>query len=72
MDTDARIGIINRGEAAVRFITAVREYNIATEANLETVALFTLEEKDAVFVRRAHHAVGFHDYPGGSAEACPG
>ena len=69
MDTDARIGIINRGEAAVRFITAVREYNIATEANLETVALFTLEEKDAVFVRRAHHAVGFHDYPGGSAEA---
>jgi acetyl/propionyl-CoA carboxylase alpha subunit/acetyl-CoA carboxylase carboxyltransferase component len=57
MSTFARIAVINRGEAALRLIHAVREINFgeATDGRrpLETVALYTDSERHAPFVRQA-------------------
>ncbi|MEU3456339.1 carboxyl transferase domain-containing protein [Micromonospora sp. NPDC006766] len=50
----SRIAIVNRGEAAMRLIHAVRELNAETEAPpIETVALYTDAERTATFVREA-------------------
>ena len=51
-----RIAIINRGEAAMRLIHAVRELNAQGEEQIETVALFTDGERSAMFVREADSA----------------
>jgi acetyl/propionyl-CoA carboxylase alpha subunit len=48
-----RIAIVNRGEAAMRLIHAVRELNAQGEAQIETVALYTDGERSAMFVREA-------------------
>jgi acetyl/propionyl-CoA carboxylase alpha subunit/acetyl-CoA carboxylase carboxyltransferase component len=49
-----RIAIVNRGEAAMRLIHAVREINAeAGSPPLQTVALFTEAERAATFVREA-------------------
>ncbi len=48
-----RIAIVNRGEAAMRLIHAVREYNIEHDAGLTTIALYTDPERQAMFVREA-------------------
>ena len=37
---DDRIGILNRGEAAVRFIRAAKEYNVLHTTSFETVAFY--------------------------------
>ncbi|MCK4514287.1 MAG: ATP-grasp domain-containing protein, partial [Spirochaetaceae bacterium] len=58
------IGIVNRGEPAIRFIRAVREYNSMHAAELKTVAFHLDEEADALFVREADIAVAFHTVPG--------
>ncbi|TFG63193.1 MAG: ATP-grasp domain-containing protein, partial [Spirochaetales bacterium] len=59
MKRDARIGIANRGEAAMRFIRAVREFN-AIHGTMFTLAVFhTEEESGALFVREADIAVPF-------------
>jgi len=60
-----RIAIVNRGEAAMRFIHAVRDLR-ATGERLETVALYTDVERNARFVREADDA-----YPLGPASARP-
>jgi acetyl/propionyl-CoA carboxylase alpha subunit/acetyl-CoA carboxylase carboxyltransferase component len=52
----SRIAIVNRGEAAMRLIHAVRELNAQGGAQLETVALHTDGEKSAMFVREADAA----------------
>ncbi len=57
-----RIAIVNRGEAAMRLIHAVREYNIEHDAGLTTIALYTDPERQAMFVREADEA-----YPLGPA-----
>ena len=49
----ARIGIVNRGEAALRFIRAVNEYNTQYETELKTVAFFVEKEEYAPFVKMA-------------------
>ncbi|WBB67811.1 carboxyl transferase domain-containing protein [Micromonospora sp. WMMD812] len=50
----SRIAIVNRGEAAMRLIHAVRELNAETGvAPIETVALYTEAERSATFVREA-------------------
>lgn len=52
----SRIAIVNRGEAAMRLIHAVRDLNAeAGEAGhrIETVALYTEAERTAMFVREA-------------------
>ncbi len=51
-----RIAIVNRGEAAMRLIHAVRELNAHGGAQIETVALHTDGERSAMFVREADTA----------------
>ncbi|WP_422770495.1 carboxyl transferase domain-containing protein [Plantactinospora sp. WMMC1484] len=51
-----RIAIVNRGEAAMRFIHAVRELVAETGAPIETVALYTDVDQTATFVREASSA----------------
>ena len=57
-----RIAIVNRGEAAMRLIHAVRDLNAerADSERIETVALFTEGERKAMFVREADlsHSLG--------------
>lgn len=50
-----RIAIVNRGEAAMRLIHAVRDLNAERghPERIETVALFTEGERTAMFVREA-------------------
>ncbi|WP_026413239.1 carboxyl transferase domain-containing protein [Actinomadura oligospora] len=48
-----RIAIVNRGEAAMRLIHAVRDLAAETGARIETVALYTDADRAATFVREA-------------------
>src|SRR5437868_3817149 len=52
-----RVAIVNRGEPAMRFIHAVREFNYEEGACLRTIALFTDPDRRAMFVREADEAV---------------
>src|SRR5512138_3677785 len=52
-----RIAIVNRGEAAMRFINAVAELNRAGRDRLTTIALYTEPDRHAWFVREADEAV---------------
>ncbi|WP_229402090.1 ATP-binding protein [Micromonospora okii] len=49
----SRVAIVNRGEAAMRLIHAVRELAAETGARIETVALHTDVDRAATFVREA-------------------
>src|SRR4051812_14231935 len=48
-----RLAIVNRGEAAMRAIHAVRELNDERETPIAVIALYTDVERHALFVRRA-------------------
>ncbi|MEU8181326.1 carboxyl transferase domain-containing protein [Micromonospora sp. NPDC049047] len=61
-----RVAIVNRGEAAMRLIHAVRELAAETGRRLETVALYTDVDRTATFVREADIA-----YDLGPASARP-
>ncbi|MEU1682171.1 carboxyl transferase domain-containing protein [Micromonospora zamorensis] len=61
-----RIAIINRGEAAMRLIHAVRDLSAESGDHVETVALFTDEDRTATFVRAADLT-----YPLGAAATRP-
>ena len=61
---DARIGIINRGEAALRFIRAVNEYNILHGTCLKTVAFYIQAEEEAPFVKMADEVLLLSGLPG--------
>ncbi|MFI6603451.1 carboxyl transferase domain-containing protein [Nonomuraea sp. NPDC050536] len=61
-----RVAIVNRGEAAMRLIHAVRDLSAETGARIETVALYTDADRAAMFVREADLA-----YPLGPASARP-
>ena len=52
-----KIAIINRGEAAMRLIHAVREFNQENGSRLKTIALYTDPQRRAMFVREADTAV---------------
>src|SRR5689334_10012953 len=52
----SRVAIVNRGEAAMRLIHAVRELSAQTGQRIETVALHTEAERSAMFVREADAA----------------
>ncbi|HTI32358.1 MAG TPA: biotin carboxylase N-terminal domain-containing protein, partial [Miltoncostaea sp.] len=54
---DARIAIVNRGEPARRLIHAARELDHERGWRLRTIALHTVEEVHATFVREADEAV---------------
>ena len=62
----SRIAIVNRGEAAMRLIHAVRDLNAEGGERIETVALYTEAERTAMFVREADHG-----YSLGPASARP-
>src|SRR6266700_5441930 len=66
MPVFSRIAIVNRGEAAMRLIHAVRDLSAQTGARIETVALYTDADRTATFVREADLA-----YPLGPAAARP-
>ncbi len=51
-----RVVIVNRGEAAIRFIHAVREFNRQHGTSISTIALFTEPDRHAMFVREADEA----------------
>src|SRR5438477_5735812 len=52
-----RVAIVNRGEAAMRFIHAAREFNYEYGTSLRTIALFTDGDSRSLFVREADEAV---------------
>ena len=52
-----RVAIVNRGEAAMRFIHAAREFNQEHGLSLRTIALYTEPDRHAMFVREADEAV---------------
>lgn len=52
-----RVAIVNRGEAAMRFIHAAREFNQENHTALRTIALFTEPDRHSMFVREADEAV---------------
>ncbi len=52
-----RIAVVNRGEAAVRLIQAVRELNAEHNYGITTIAMHTEAERRAMFVRQADEAV---------------
>jgi acetyl/propionyl-CoA carboxylase alpha subunit/acetyl-CoA carboxylase carboxyltransferase component len=52
-----RVAIVNRGEAAVRLLRAVRELNLEHGWAIRTVALHTQAERRAMFVREADETV---------------
>jgi len=62
----SRVAIVNRGEAAMRLIHAVRDLSAETGTRIETVALYTDADRTATFVRAADVA-----YPLGPASARP-
>jgi acetyl/propionyl-CoA carboxylase alpha subunit/acetyl-CoA carboxylase carboxyltransferase component len=51
-----RVAIVNRGEAAMRFIHAAREFRQEHDVPLRTIALFTEPDRQAMFVREADEA----------------
>ena len=55
--TFQRVAIVNRGEAAMRFIHAAREFNLENGTSLRTIALFTDPDRHAMFMREADEAV---------------
>ena len=52
-----RVAIVNRGEAAMRFIHATRDFNQEHGTSLLTIALFTEPDRRSMFVREADEAV---------------
>ncbi len=59
-----RIAIVNRGEPAVRFIRAVRQYNREHKTQLRTVVLYTEPDRHARFIREADAAVDLGEATG--------
>ena len=51
-----RVAIVNRGEGAMRFIHAAREFRQEHGIPLGTIALFTEPDRQAMFVREADEA----------------
>ncbi len=52
-----RVAIVNRGEAAMRFIHAAREFNQEYGTSLCTIALYTEPDRHAMFVCEADEAI---------------
>ncbi len=53
----SRVGVVNRGEAALRFIHDARELNREGE-RLHAIALHTAPDRHALFVREADETEG--------------
>ena len=53
MTSFTRLAIVNRGEAAMRAIHAVRELNDTRAEPIRVIALYSEPERHALFVRQA-------------------
>jgi len=64
-----RIAVVNRGEPAIRFIHAARDFNCQHGTSLCVIAFHTAAERHARFVRESDEAVCLDDFadPGQSA-----
>ncbi len=62
-----RLAVVNRGEAAVRCIRAVKSLRALEGSAMEVVALYTDSDSDAPFVRLADIAVALEGEAGGVA-----
>jgi len=56
-DSIHRLAIVNRGEAAMRCIRAVKSLRAEEGSRLSAIALYTGVDRDAPFVRHADLAV---------------
>jgi len=52
-----RVAVLNRGEAAVRFIRAARAWSRINDTPLDVVALYTTPDRTAPFVRMSSSAI---------------
>jgi len=52
-----RVAIVNRGEPAMRFIRAAREFSLEHGVPLRTIAFYTEADRHSMFVREADEAV---------------
>jgi acetyl/propionyl-CoA carboxylase alpha subunit/acetyl-CoA carboxylase carboxyltransferase component len=52
-----RVAIVNRGEPAMRFIRAAREFSLEHGVPLRTIAFYTEPDRHSMFVREADEAV---------------
>ncbi len=52
-----RVAVLNRGEAAVRFIRALREYNLEHKTKMQAIAVYTDPDATSPFVRMADDGV---------------
>ncbi len=57
MSRSARIAVVNRGDASVRFIQAVREYNLEHGTRFQTIACYTEPDRGSWAVRLADESV---------------
>ena len=57
MTTIHRLAIVNRGEPAMRCISAIAELNRESSSAITTIALYTEPDATAWFVREASEAV---------------
>ncbi|MEO5679186.1 MAG: biotin carboxylase N-terminal domain-containing protein, partial [Acidimicrobiales bacterium] len=64
-----RIAVVNRGEAATRFIHAARDFDRQHGLRLVVVALHTAAERHAMFVREADEAVCLDDLADAASSA---
>ena len=60
---NAHIGIVNRGEAALRFIRAVRDYNQLYGTKMTTIAFYTDRESSSLFSEEAGEAYALSSFP---------
>jgi acetyl/propionyl-CoA carboxylase alpha subunit/acetyl-CoA carboxylase carboxyltransferase component len=64
-----RLAIVNRGEAAMRCIRAVKALRAAEGSDIRAIALFTHVDRDAPFVRHADLSVPLPAEPGAEVAA---
>ncbi len=57
MTTIHRLAVVNRGEAAMRCLSAVAELNAESDEPITTIALYTEPDATSWFVREASEAV---------------
>ncbi len=53
----SRLAVVNRGEAAMRCIRAIKTLRAAEGSDLQAIALYTEADRDAPFVRHADLAL---------------
>jgi len=71
LESDTRIGILNRGEAAFRFVRAIRDYNAFHGTRLEAAAFYLDAEEEAPFVEEAHLAFPLSRFQTDSRRSSP-